>query len=632
MGHTMSPRQRDARSSRRRFLKVTGAGLLTSTVAGCSGSRTGNGSEGGGKKTTAADGSTSGTPGGSSDLSLDKYPYRINETAVGKAKQVMEEAGYGPNNKFELNWLQYKSPTWKEMASTIQARLNSAHVKMNINSADFGALLKKTEQGKHEAFTLGWIADYPEPKNFIQLLDPPNTVYDDPKTKPNGARLFFSEDAKASGDVRQFMVDQFDRMQNNPESNEEAQQIRNDAAVKIEEGMWESACMIPVYHSLSEVFWYDNVEYNPYGGMGYSRAKTNASVTSVTGGDRVGLWRETFNTLDPIASGNTESGDVLMDIFDAPMNYVNGTTEVKGLLVSDYTTNDDLTKYTFTLKEGVQFHGDYGEVTAADVEYSIRRLVESENSTNTYFPISVMGIKHETDDDDNIVPGSTGVKATGDYEFTVELEKPFAYALPVLAYGAFSIVPEGIVGDIEGYEGEMDYQTFATSSPIGAGPFEFVKWESGNGGEVAVETFEDYHGTVPSYKTVHRAILSDTSAQYNYFLNHNADISEIPTSKYDPEKVSVEETIEGGRQIGTYGPMKNDETVNYAGVPTIDTYYIGFNMEKVPEAVRKAMAYVINHEQFVKSVFKGRGEPAFHLQPPQVFPGGAEAYDKHYQG
>jgi peptide/nickel transport system substrate-binding protein len=52
-------------------------------------------------------------------------------------------------------------------------------------------------------------------------------------------------------------------------------------------------------------------------------------------------------------------------------------------------------------------------------------------------------------------------------------------------------------------------------------------------------------------------------------------------------------------------------------------------MEKVPKAVRQAMAYVINHEQFITNVFKERGEPAFHLTPPQAYPGGAEAYNQY---
>jgi len=631
--HGDMPSDGTSDTSRRRFLKATGAAALTATIAGCSN----NGGDGGdGEETTEPESTTSSGDGGGGDgeggesftPDFNGYPYGINETQVEEARQVMEEAGYGPNNRFELDWIQYQSPAWEEMANTIRARLEQAHIDMNISQADFGALLNTTENGDFDAYTLGWVADYPQPRNFLQLIQPSNTLYGE--SGANGARLFWSEDANTSPAVRQYMSDQYQRILDNPGQSEEAAQIRNEATVNMEEALWESAALLPIYHQFSEYFWYDHVEYEPFGGMGSSRQKDNISVSSLEGKNRLSGMSGTFNSLDPIASGNTASGAKIMNMFDAPTNYRNGTTEVENLLITDYEISDDLTEYTFTLKEGVQFHGDYGEMTADDVVYSFRRLMESEESTNQYFPVSVLGIERETDDDGNVTR-ATGVEAVDDYTFRLSLEAPFPYGLEVLAYSAFSVVPEGIVGDIEGYDGEMEWSEFS-SNPIGTGPFEFVTWESGNGGEFAADTFDDYHGDPASFDGVNDAIITEASAQYNYLLNENADIGGIPTSQYDPGLVSVEETLEGGREVGTYGPMENDQTVNYSGVPTIDTYYVGFNLETVPKAVRQAMAHVVNREQFVADVFKERGAGAFHLDPPQVYPGGQEAYDQHYQG
>jgi peptide/nickel transport system substrate-binding protein len=614
----------DSDLDRRTFLRATGAAALTAGVAGCASEEPGSPTEGGSadEGTDTADGEFDG---------LDSYPYSPNETDVGSAKQVMEEAGYGPDNKFELDWLQYTSPAWKEMANTIRSRLESAHIEMNISQADFGQLLESTGSGDFDVYTLGWIADYPGAQNFLQLVDPENTMYGAEGATPNGARLFWTEDAKDEEGIRQYMTEQFDRIQNNPEQTEEAQSVRDDATTKMEEGLWESAALLPIYHTVSQSFWYDRLDYNPPGGMGSSRAKENISVEGLEGKDRLDKTSATFSALDPIASGNTASGRKVMNMFDAPMNYHNGTTEVRNLLVEDYSVSDDLTEYEFTLKEGIQFHGDYGEVTADDMVYSLRRLVESSNSTNTYFPNSVLDIKRETDEDGNVVPGSTGVEATGDYTFKITLNDSFPFALSVLAYSAFSVVPEGIVGDIEGYEGDMSWEEFSTSNPVGSGPFEFVKWESGNGGEFSADAFDDYHGQTPAVDGIDAAIITDTTAAYNYFLNKNSDVDGIPTAKYDPELVDLDDS-DGATNTGSYGPLDNDETVNMAQTPTIDTYYLGFNMQEVPKPVREAMAYVINREQFVESVFKGRGAPAFHLTPTQVFPGGADAYRSHWQG
>ena len=618
-------------TSRRRFLKATGAATLTSMVAGC-------GSDGGETETEASgeDGGGDGMDGdgdGETDtdtgaITINGYPYGVGETQVGEAKAVMEEAGYGDDERFELDWLQYTSPTWSEMASTIASRLEAAYIDMNQSEAEFAPLLETTRNGNHMAYTLGWIADYPGPQNFVQLLDPDNTVYVENESA-NGARIFWSEDADADEEVRQFMTEQFDRIENNPQDTEEAAQIRGEAAVNMEEGMWQEAPLIPLYQSVREGMWYDYVDYNPAGSMGSSRAKANVTVSGIEGKDRLSATSGTFSTLDPAASGDAVSGGKIMDMFDALTNYRNGTTEVENLLATEYELSEDFRTYTFTLKEGVTFH-DGSDLTAADFEYSIKRLMASDNSTNARFPVSVMGIEHETDGDGNVVLDSIGVEATGDYTLEITTSEPFSFSLSVLAYGAFSAVPEGIVGDIEGYDGEMEWEEFS-QNPVGCGPFEFVNWESGNGGEFVMDTFDDYHGEGASFDGIDYAILSETQATYNRFLNQNADVGGVPTSQYQADSVSIEETDDIGRELGTYD-LENGETVNYAKVPELGTFYIAFNMEETPKAVRQAMAYVINREEFMANVFKDRYEPAFHLTPPQIFPGGIEAYDQHVQG
>ncbi|MEF8776257.1 MAG: ABC transporter substrate-binding protein, partial [Haloarculaceae archaeon] len=600
------PRDSSAKTpSRRRFLQATGTVALASAVAGCGGDGggtttepSGDGEDGDGTPMDGEDGDGEPSDGDDGDGTPapeyeppTSYPYGAGETRVQEAQQVMEEAGYGPDNRYSLDWVQYTSPAWKEMANTIRARLSSAYVDMSISEATFGELLNTTEKGNHEAYTLGWIMDYPRPQNFVQLFDPPNTVYDNPDVTPNGARLFWSEDAQVDSAITEYQATQFDRIVNNPQLSDEAQQTRGEAAVNMEGGNWDAAGLIPIYHRFDESFWYpDRVEYTPAGGAGGSRSKESRSVSSLTGDQTLQGVSATFNSLDPIASGNTASGGKIMNMFDAPFNYVNGTTEVANLLVDDFSASDDLTTYEFMLKEGAEFHGDWGEVTADDMVYSIQRLVESDNSTNTYFPISVLSISHkkrmvQRDDEDNItdevevdsdstgdypeyevagiVDGSTAVEKSGDYSFRITLDAPFAYTTEVLCYSAFSAVPEGIVGDIEGYDGEMEYTEFSTSNPVGTGPFIFENWDSGDGGEFSATTNENYHDGPASFDAMHDATITDPNAAYNYALNQNADIFGIPTSKYDPGKVDVQEEISGGRVLGEYGALENGKVVNY---------------------------------------------------------------------
>jgi len=338
------------------------------------------------------------------------------------------------------------------------------------------------------------------------------------------------------------------------------------------------------------------------------------------------LTNATMSTLDPVASTDVPNGRVIQQVFEPLMNYPNGEIEVETLLATDYEVSDDFTTYTFNIKEDVQFHnGD--TVTASDFVYSFERLTASPNSRRAYFATSALGIEHETDSEGNYEPGTLGVTAVDETTLEIQLSSPFHSVLPMLAYTAFGVVPEGLVDDTPGYDGEMGYDEFAQSNPISAGPFTFDSWETNTMAEVS--RFDDYHGEGPFIGGVHWQIITDSDARYNYGQNKNADLPPMPTSKYDPNLVSIDNEDELGRQLGTYGPMQNGETAEYAAVPTINTFYIGLNAKNVPKPVREAIAYAMNQHEGVEQVFKGRGEPAYHFSPPRIYPGGTSAYDEH---
>ena len=343
-------------------------------------------------------------------------------------------------------------------------------------------------------------------------------------------------------------------------------------------------------------------------------------------GGTFSLINSTMSTLDPIKATDTASGEVIQQVFDALMNYPNGKTAVEKLLAKNYTVSKDYKTYTFDLKQGVKFHNGK-ELTAQDFVYSFERLAQSKNSRRAYFILDSIGVKHSTDAKGNYQPNSLAVRAPDKYTLEMELAKPFHATLEMLAYTSFAAVPKNIVGDIKGASGQLSYQEFATSAPVGAGPFKFDKWESST--EAVVTRFDDYHGRKANVGQVHWQIMSDSNARYNYAMNKNADAFSLPTSKYNQNKLNVKKTDKLGRQVGTYGPLRNGETVNYLGVSTIDTYYVGFNTNAVEEPARKAMAYAMNKPQLVEQVFKGRGRPAYHFTPPAIFPGGPDAYKKH---
>ncbi len=331
----------------------------------------------------------------------------------------------------------------------------------------------------------------------------------------------------------------------------------------------------------------------------------------------------TITTIDPVAATDTASGTVIQQVFDCLMGYKNATPVVENELAADYQVSDDYRTYTFSIKDATYHNGD--KVKAQDFVYAWERLASSSNSRRAYFILDSIGVKHQTttkDGDDVYKSGSLDVTAEDDKTLVVNLKEPFHDTLEMMAYTSFAALPEGIVGDIDGYDGKMDYKSFANNNPVGAGPFKFNFWQQGTA--AAVDKFEDYHGQVANVDHVKWQVLEDDTALYNFSMNKNADWFEIPTPKYDPNKVNVENTDEQGRKLGTYGPLRNGDTAQYVGVPTLSTFYVGFNMKKVPKPVRQAFAYVMDQGKMVEEVFKDRGNAAYTTTPPTIFPGGAK--------
>ncbi len=333
-----------------------------------------------------------------------------------------------------------------------------------------------------------------------------------------------------------------------------------------------------------------------------------------------------IQTLDPAAANDGASYRVITQLFDGLVHYPKGNPKSELLLAEDVTVSDDGRTYTFALKDGVTFSNG-STLSASDVVYSFERVAASPNSTHASLLFDHLGLEHERQDGE-YVPGTLGVEAVAEKTVEFRLQSPFYATLDVLALPALSIVPEGILGDVQGYDGEMSHEKFATETPVGAGPFTFDRWSSD--AEYAVTARDDYHGDGPNVAGIHWHVMSNPNAGYTYATNENADAFWVPTSKFDRAKVTVETTDEQGRKIGTYGPLpENGRTVRYLQVPLVTTYYVGFNAQAVPKPLRKAIAYLVNQHRELNDTRKGRGELATHLTPPSIFPGGRQAAQKH---
>ncbi|WP_425433528.1 ABC transporter substrate-binding protein [Halorubrum ezzemoulense] len=352
-----------------------------------------------------------------------------------------------------------------------------------------------------------------------------------------------------------------------------------------------------------------------------------------------------IQTLDPISAKGSGAG---YNQYNKPlMHFPNGMYPPEGALAEDYSMSDDGLTYTFQLRDGAVFHnGD--SVTAEDFVYSYRRLAGSENSRNKDDIIGqTMTIDHEKEasraepEDEttlaDYVPGSLAVEAVDETTFEFTLRSPFQYTLFQIAGGTFAVLPENAVGDIEGYEGEYEYNEFfstANGGPTfaGAGPFQVDSWTKGN--QIQLTAFDDFYGGSPDLDAITYTVVGSGNTRLSRFRNENADILEgMPTASFNPSNVSIEST-EGNRSVGTY-EFDDGMTVNYGEIPSLSTEYLVFNTLEVPIAVRKAFAYAMNQEDIVNNVYKGNAFAGYHITPPAPYPtfedgvSSTETYNRH---
>ncbi|GAA0649724.1 ABC transporter substrate-binding protein [Salarchaeum japonicum] len=220
-------------------------------------------------------------PGGASayNEAAQDYPYgygenQAAETMLQKAREVMEDAGYSEDNKYEFTMTSYQSQTWSEETKLMRDKLASCHIKMNYEQVPFATLTERGRNGNLEGYTLGWGADYPGGDNFLQLMAPQFSQVD----QDNAVSYTNWEGTDAAETAREA----WNTITENYGLTEEAQQARAEAYVDMEKANWEDAVFINCFHVNAEHMSYPWVDKPRVGPMGTAATKFN----QVSIGDR----------------------------------------------------------------------------------------------------------------------------------------------------------------------------------------------------------------------------------------------------------------------------------------------------------------------------------------------------------
>lgn len=289
-----------------------------------------------------------------------------------------------------------------------------------------------------------------------------------------------------------------------------------------------------------------------------------AARTDVT----VGMPLEPTN-LDPTAGAAAAIDEVVYaNIFEGLTRF-GPDGSVLPALSSDWSIENDGTRYVFTLQKDVKFH-DGAEFTADDVKFSIERAM-AEDSTNAQ---------------KGLFANIESVEIIDPLSVAINMKQADANLLFNLAWGDAVILDEASASD-------------TATKPVGTGPFTFVDWVQGDRVEIAKNP--DYWGTPVKLDKATFKFISEPSAAYAAIMAGDVDVfpnypapENLPQLDADPRFSVVLGTTEGETIL----------TMNNASPKLKD------------KRVRQAISHAINRSEIIDGAMFGYGTPiGTHFAP-----------------
>jgi peptide/nickel transport system substrate-binding protein len=247
-------------------------------------------------------------------------------------------------------------------------------------------------------------------------------------------------------------------------------------------------------------------------------------------------------SLDPARAYDSASGEIIENVYETLFTYnASEIAEFVPALATEYTASADGLTWTFTLREGVQFHSG-NTMSCKDVEYSFQygALTAHPQGATAYLMGDLwLGYAGDGSDPaafqaavtwdmiDNIVTCPDGPDG---FTAVVNLVKPTPALIPILTYTAFSIVDSQFAIDGGSWDGTeatwtdwngRDITTeYMSTHMSGTGAYQLV--ESTNESTVAT-SFANYWGGEPAIKNIVYQYVDEQSTRILALQQGDAD-------------------------------------------------------------------------------------------------------------
>ncbi|GEM_PF-1088762 len=513
-----------------------------------------------------------------------------------------------------------------QVAEAVQKMLQeNLGITVQIQQVEFAQHYENLESGKARFWRAGWVADYPDPENFLNLM---YGAHVPPELSTNSYinSVRYQSAAFDTLFVRALRtVDETARM---------------DLYRQADQLLVQDAAMLPLYYNIdhrllqpyvrncpqnpmeyrlfTEV-WMDNHPDNPY----------NADLKPLPGGvKRGGVFRynetQYLRSMFPLNISEVVGHRIVNQVYEGLVTLDHTTLAVKPCIAESWQISDDARVYTFKLRRDVRFHDDPSfsggkgrGVTAQDFVYCFDQLCTPDGA-NKGFSFFVDRIKGARDYYDANGAKSAdalsiaGVRALDDYTFQITLNEPFAAFLSMLSMPFCAVWPQ------EAYE---KYGTEMRAKAVGTGPFLMRKVKDND--NVVMVRNENYWGRdangnqLPYLDGINVRFISEEKSEMLSFQKGEFDLKfRLPLDMYD-------QIVDRSGPERKLTPEFSQYQLQY--VQNMMVEYYGF-LHPDPDGifsnplVRQAFNYAIDRDKICDFVLKGNAAPAYYGIVPPSYP------------
>jgi len=283
------------------------------------------------------------------------------------------------------------------------------------------------------------------------------------------------------------------------------------------------------------------------------------------------------NNLLPVLSSDSASSDINGLVYNGLVRY-DKNLQLEGELAESWDISEDQLTITFHLRKDVTWH-DGAPFTSEDVLFTYQMYIDPKVPTS-YAEDFLQVAKAD---------------ALDPYTFRVTYKEPFA---PALESWGTAVQPKHLL------EGQDITKSPLTRSPVGTGPYKFIKWDAGE--KIELQANPDYFEGQPNIHRVVYRVIPDTSTQFLELQSGGLDMMGLTPIQFKT-------------QTDTPAFIRNFNKYSYL---SFSYTYLGYNLSKPlfqDQRVRQAISYAINKQEIIDGVLLGLGEIATGPYKPDTW-------------